>query len=535
VNKPSLTDYALSVRTRKRTSARLDPVRLSVFKHLFAAVAEEMGIVLGRSSFSPNIKERRDFSCGVFDGEGRLTAQAAHIPVHLGSMPLSVRAALDDLELGPGDVALLNDPFRGGTHLPDITMVSAVWSEGRPLFHLANRAHHADVGGASPGSMAPARSIYEEGLRIPPVKLVRSGETDQDLLRLLLANVRTPGEREGDLAAQRASLAAGERRILDLAAKHGEELLTRAAAELTDYAERMLRAVLREVPDGVYRAEDRMDDDGFGVGPIPIRVAVRIRGDEAEVDFRGTAPQAEGGVNANRAVTLSAVLYVFRCLLPAEVPANDGLLRPLRLETEPGTLVDAVEPAAVAGGNVETSQRIVDVLLAALARALPDRIPAASSGTMANLTIGAADGSFAYYETIAGGAGAGPHRPGRSGVQTHMTNTRNTPVEALEHDYPLVVEAYRLRDRSGGDGRRRGGDGVIREIRALGPCRASIFSDRALVGPPGTAGGGDGRPAAFALRRGGRLRALPSKTNVDLEAGDSLRIETPGGGGHGAP
>ncbi len=517
------------------SGVKLDAVRLAVFKHLFAAVADEMGVVLKRSSFSPNIKERRDFSCGVFDGEGRLAAQAAHIPVHLGSMPLSVAAVLEDLDLGPGDVAILNDPFRGGTHLPDITMVRGVFAGGRRLFHVANRAHHADVGGARPGSMSLTGSIYEEGLRIPPVLLVRAGDVEKGVLSMILANVRTPDERRGDLDAQRASLLAGERRLLALVEKYGEDLLTGAARELMGYAERMLRSVIRQIPDGEYAARDVMDDDGISDAPIPICVSVRIRGDRAVVDFLESADQVEGGVNANRAVTLSAVLYVFRTLLPADVPANDGLLRPIRLVTRLGTVVDALAPAAVAGGNVETSQRIVDVLLRALCTAAPDRIPASSAGTMSNLSIGGVDEHgrpFSYYETIAGGAGAGPKADGCSGIQTHMTNTLNTPVEALEHACPLTVTAYRLRDGSGGQGARRGGDGMIREIRAEVPCSASLLSDRVKHGPPGLLGGDPGRPATpFVIRKGRRCR-LPSKADVDLSPGDRIRIETPGGGGH---
>ncbi len=478
--------------------------------------------------------------CAVFDGKGRLAAQAAHIPVHLGSTPLSVRAVLRDLTLGPGDTAILNDPFRGGTHLPDLTMVSAVHHEGRPLFLLANRAHHADVGGAHPGSMAPGRSIYEEGIRIPPVLLVRGGRTEEGVLRLLLANVRTPREREGDLAAQRAALLAGERRLAALAERYGAPLLSRAAGELMDYTERVLRSVLAELPDGTTAAEDAMDDDGFGSGPVPIRVRLTVRGDRAVVDFRESAAQVAGGINANRAVTLSAVLYVFRCLLPPDVPANDGLLRPLTLRTTPGTVVDAVEPAAVAGGNVETSQRIVDVLLRALAPLLPDRIPAASAGTMSNLSLGGRDAEgrpFSYYETVGGGGGGGapPPGPGRSGVQTHMTNTRNTPVEALEHEFPLRVTLSRLRRGSGGRGARRGGEGIVREIRVLVPCRASILADRGGTGPPGLAGGEAGAPGRIRIFRGRRGTDLPSKVSVDLEPGDRLRIETPGGGGHGTP
>jgi N-methylhydantoinase B len=369
---------------------------------------------------------------------------------------------------------------------------------------------------------------------MPPVHLVRAGEVQRDVMTLLLANVRTPEEREGDLAAQRASLAAGERRLLALADKYGDDLLVRAAGELMDYTERMLAARLADLPAGTYAAEDRMDDDGRSDDPVPIRVAVAAKRGRITVDFTGSARQTAGGVNANRAVTLSAVLYVLRCLLPDGVPSNDGLLRPLSLVTEPGTVVDAVAPAAVAGGNVETSQRIVDVVLQALAKALPDLVPASSSGTMCNLSVGGEnDAPFSYYETIAGGAGAGPTRPGADGIQTHMTNTRNTPVEALEHAYPMLVTASRLRDRSGGAGARRGGDGVVREIEALAPCRASLLSDRAKNGPPGLAGGGDGAPARFAAKRKGRWAELPSKANVDLEPGDRLRIETPGGGGHG--
>ncbi len=514
----------------------IDSARLTVFRHLFSAAAEEMGEVLARSAFSANIKERRDFSCGVFDAEGRLAAQAAHIPVHLGSMPLSVRAAIDDLDLRPGDVAVLNDPFRGGTHLPDVTMVAPVFLSGRRRFLVANRAHHADIGGARPGSMAIARSVYEEGLRLPPVLLVRRGRVEEGLLATILANVRTPAEREGDLAAQRASLAAGERRLASLAARYGAATLVRAAGALMDYTERALRAVLRRLPAGELAAEDAMDDDGFGAGPVPIRVRVRRRGDGIAVDFTGTAPQTAGGVNANRAVTLSACLYVLRCLLPPEVPANDGLLRPLSLVTTPGTLVDAVLPAAVAGGNVETSQRIVDVLLRALAPALPGLIPASSAGTMSNLSLGGAgpDGTpFSYYETVPGGAGAGPGADGASGVQTHMTNTRNTPVEALEHVFPLRVTAFLLREGSGGRGARRGGDGVVREVEALVPCHASLLADRARRGPPGLAGGGDGAPARFTRRRGRRVERLSSKASLLLDPGDRLRVETPGGGGWG--
>jgi N-methylhydantoinase B len=519
---------------------RVDPAELEIFKNLFHSVAEEMGAALRRSAFSPNIKERRDYSCAVFDGRARVVAMGDHMPVHLGSMPMSVEAAIAALALAPGDIAMLNDPYAGGTHLPDITLVAPVYmTSGRPLFYVANRAHHSDIGGAQPASMGLSEEIYQEGLRIPPVALVRRGQIQRDVLALVLANVRTPREREGDLTAQVAACRLGERRLREMARKYGRRETRFHLEALQRYSARLMREALARIPDGVYTAEDCLDDDGFSAAPVALRVAVRVRGRRAVVDFAGSAPVCRGSVNAVRAITRSAVFYVFRCLLGEDVPACAGLMDPIELRTPRPSVVDAVPPAAVAGGNVETSQRIVDVLLRALARALPRRIPAASSGTMNNLSFGGLDPRtgehFAYYETIAGGMGARPGSDGLSGVHTHMTNSLNTPTEALESAYPVRVRRYSLRRGSGGAGRFRGGDGIVREIEFLTEVRGSILSDRRRFAPYGLQGGRPGRRGRNALApgSGSRLVTLPSKTAFRAPAGSVLRIETPGGGGWG--
>jgi len=518
---------------------KLDPVELEIFKSLFISIAEEMGVTLCRSSFSPNIKERKDFSCAVFDGRGQTVAQGDHLPVHLGAMPLSVRSAIERVALGPGDTAVLNDPFRGGTHLPDITMVSPVYikGRGRPAFFVANRAHHSDVGGIAPGSMALATEIYQEGLIIPPVKLVRRGRIDRDVLALLLANVRTPEEREGDLTAQLAANRIGERRLIEIAGKYGYQRIAAAMRHLQDYSEKLMRQAIGGIPDGDYGFTDYLDDDGTGREAVRITAAVRIRGTSAEVDFTGTDPQVEGNVNANYAITLSATMYVFRAIILGEVPYNSGLLRPLRLVAPEGSVVNARPPAAVAGGNVETSQRITDVLLGALAKAVPGRIPAASSGTMNNLTFGgthpATGKSFAYYETIGGGMGASPERDGLSGVHTHMTNTRNTPVEALEHYLPVRIRRYSLRRGSGGKGRFKGGDGIKREFEFLARARVNILSERRRFAPYGMAGGEPGKRGKNTLVRKGRKVDLGGKASFQVKPGERIIVETPGGGGYG--
>lgn len=530
-----------------------DPIRLEIYKHLFAAIAEEMGTVLRKASYSPNIKERRDFSCAVFDARGRMIAQAAHIPVHLGSMPLSVEAAVrrfaDDLH--PGDVIVLNDPFRGGTHLPDITMVSPVFSphlnpspSGKgargevKIGFVASRAHHADVGGMSPGSMPVAREIYQEGLILPPVKLVHAGKMDEDLFALILANVRTPQERAGDLWAQIAANQRGAERLVDMVARYGVQEVAQAEEQLLAYTERMTRALIASLPEGSYAFTDFLDDDGVRPDPVPITVTVTLRGETARVDFTGSAPQQQGSVNAVYAITLSAVYYVFRCLLGLDVPNNAGCLAPIEVIAPAGTVVNALPPSPVAGGNVETSQRIVDVLLGALAQACPDKVPAASQGTMNNITIGAASQSekgqgFTYYETIGGGMGARPKADGPSAVHSHMTNTLNTPVEALEYAYPLQVLRYEIRKGSGGSGRFQGGDGLRRDLQLLTDAQVTILSERRKNPPYGLSGGGSGQCGENILIRGEKEIPLPGKGMVELRAGDVLSIRTPGGGGYG--
>ncbi|HXI44405.1 MAG TPA: hydantoinase B/oxoprolinase family protein [Bryobacteraceae bacterium] len=518
---------------------KTDAIELELFRHLFVSIAEEMGVTLRKTAYSANIKERRDYSCAVYDAAGETVAMGDHMPVHLGAMPLSVRHAIDAFELAPGDVVVVNDPFRGGTHLPDITAVSAVFVKGRrrPAFYVANRAHHADVGGMSPGSMPLAREIYQEGIRIPPVMLVRGGVVDRALMQLILANVRTPGEREGDLLAQMMANRRGDERLREIVRKYGLPRVQRNMRALQDYSERMTRAAIDKLPDGVYRFKDFLDSDGVSEQPVKIQVAVAIHGGSAEVDFTGCDAQVAGSVNANYAVALSATMYVFRCLVAEDVPYTAGLLRPIRVVAPERSVVNAAPPAAMAAGNVETSQRITDVLLGALAQAAPDRIPAASSGTMNNLSLGGWDARrrqpFAYYETIAGGMGASAKGPGESAIHTHMTNSWNTPIEAFERQYPLRVNRYQVRRGSGGSGKRSGGDGIVREIEFLTPCDVTILSDRRSRGPYGLAGGSAGAPGRNTLLRAGKSLPVSAKANFLTRVGDVLRIESPGGGGWG--
>ncbi len=477
-----------------------DPVELAVFQNAVHSIAEEMGAALRRTAVSPNIKERRDYSCAIFDSHARVIAMGEHMPVHLGSMPMSVQTAVAAINFAPGDIAILNDPFAGGTHLPDITMVLPVFLQGstRPDFYVSNRAHHADVGGRFAGSMGPAEEIYQEGIRIPPVRIVRAGAIDREMLDLILANVRTPREREGDLTSQIGSCHVGERRVREIANTYGPGRIHALIEDLLDYSERLVRAELRSMPAGEFSAEDWLDDDG--ISDVPLKIAVRLTLDPAAgslaIDFAGTSPQATGSVNAVRAITLSACFYILRCLVPDDAPATEGILRPLTLQAPQGTLVNALPPAPVAGGNVETSQRIVDVLLRALAKAAPHRIPAASAGTMSNLTIGGIDPRtgepFTYYETAAGGMGARPGLDGISGVQTHMTNSLNTPIEALEYAYPLRLLRYAYRESSGGEGKYRGGDGLVRELEMLTAVQLTLLADRRRFRPYGLQGGDEG-------------------------------------------
>lgn len=518
---------------------KVDPIELELFKNAFVAISEEMAAVLGRTALSPNIKERKDFSCALFDRTGGTLAQGSHIPVHLGAMPLSVQAALEAVRFEKGDLVLLNDPYRGGTHLPDITCISPVFLGGRLAFFVANRAHHSDVGGMTPGSMPLATELFQEGLIIPPLKLYSRGRLNRDVFDLLLANVRTPDERRGDLLAQVAANEIGRQRLEETVARFGPAKVRRYAGLVQDYSERFLRQTLRGIPDGSYHFADRLDDDGISDRPIRIAVRIDVRGDRAVVDFGGSAPQTSGGVNANFAITCSAVLYVFRSLVEEDIPFNTGLMRPLKIIAPKGSIVNAEFPSACAGGNVETSQRIVDVLLGALAKAVPDRIPAASQGTMNNIAFGGRDpGSgrrFAYYETIGGGMGAGPDAPGLSGVHSHMTNSLNTPVEALENYLPLKIRSYRLRKGSGGRGARPGGEGIVREYEFRVPVDLTVISERRRFAPYGARGGGPGACGRNTIVAGGRTRVLGGKANVKLGPGDILRVETPGGGGHGRP
>jgi len=523
---------------------RVHPIDFDVFKNVFLSIAEEMGVALRRTGFSPNIKERLDYSCAVYDGAGETIAQGDHMPVHLGAMPLSVRAAIDSGPMESGDIVMLNDPFRGGTHLPDITLVAPVFlnrrkpggRHERPAFYVANRAHHSDVGGMSPGSMPVAREIYQEGLVIPPVRLVRQGAVVPDVLALLLANVRTPHEREGDLAAQIAATRVADTRLRETIAHYGRVRTLAYAAALQDHTARVLRATIAAIPDGEYDFEDALDDDGFSDRPVLIRASVRIAGEQATIDFTGSSDQVEGSVNANYAVTLSACLYAFRCLVRDDVLYNAGMARPLTVVAPEGTVVNARRPAAVAGGNVETSQRITDVVLGALGRALPDRLPAASQGTMNNITLGGVDAQekrFAYYETIGGGMGGRRGLQGLSAVHTHMSNTRNTPVEAIEHYLPIRIRQYRVRTDSAGAGAYPGGEGIVREYEMLTDMSVTLLSDRRRTQPYGVQGGLPGGSGRNTLIRQGRETTLPGKVELHLHAGDRLRIETPGGGGYG--
>ena len=520
-----------------------DAVSLEIFKHLFASAAEEMGVTLGRTAYSPNIKERKDYSCACFDAQGRLIAQAAHIPVHLGAMPASVRAAIDQFQtFEPGDLIVLNDPYLGGTHLPDITMVKPVFiaddpdgQSGQLLGFVASRAHHADIGGISPGSMPMSRELYQEGVIIPPIKLARRGVLNEDVLTLFYRNVRTPSERRGDMDAQIATARVGERRLQEIVARYGSHMVQTHAAQLLAYSAQLTRIALAQLPAGEVQYKDYLDDDGWGVNDLPVVVRIQIRHGTMLVDFNGSAPQSVGCVNAVQAVTYSSVLYVVRCLVGEHVPANQGCLEPVTILIPEGSLLHPRAPAAVAAGNVETSQRTVDVLFGALAQLAPQRVPAASQGTMNNLTLGGYDAEhdriFAYYETMGGGMGARPGADGLSGVHVHMSNTRNTPIEALEMELPVRVRRYALRYGSGGSGRYRGGDGLCRELCFLAPATITLLTDRRRHAPYGLQGGEDGATGSNSLEHAGTVTPLPGKVTLDVQTGDILIVCTPGGGG----
>ena len=510
------------------TTSSLDPLELSVLAHSVAMVAEEMGAVLVRSALSPNIRERRDASSAIFDREGRMIAQAAHIPVHLGAMPESV-AAVRARKPNPGDVFLLNDPYHGGSHLPDLTLVEAVEIDGVIGGYTAVRAHHADVGGMSPGSMPQgATELVQEGLIVPPVRLVRAGALDDELLEFVLANVRTPAERRGDLGAQLAACATGASGWRALATRLGMAKLDAACDALLDYAERRVRARLAPLEGRTGRAIDRLEGDGVTDADIDVVVALRVERGMLHLDFAGSAPQVAGNVNCPAAVTRAAAVFALRTLLDDDVPTNDGIARAITLALPARSAVNAAWPAAVAAGNVEMSQRIADTILAAFGDAGVD-VAAQGQGTMNNVTFGGA--GWTFYETLGGGQGASARGAGPSGVHVGMSNTLNTPIESLERSTPLRIDQYAVRDGSGGRGANDGGTGVVRAYRATASCTVTLLTERRRHAPRGVAGGGDGAPGRNLLNG----EPLPAKCRVALNAGDVVTIETPGGGGFGAP
>ncbi|MBW2465931.1 MAG: hydantoinase B/oxoprolinase family protein [Deltaproteobacteria bacterium] len=521
-----------------------DIIEVEVFNKLFSSIAEEMGIILAHSSFSANIKERRDFSCALFDGKGDLVAQAAHIPVHLGAMPMTLSAVLSEMDLQPGDVVIVNDPYQGGSHLPDITLIEPVYpvrpglAAIRPLFYVVNRAHHADVGGKHPGSMGLVNHLADEGYVIPPTLLFKGGVYNDAFIRDFLNNVRSPEERLGDLRAQIASLARGRLRINDILNRYPMAHISSILDQLKDYSERLMVNVINRLSNGRYTFTDFLDDDGAGSPPIPITVDLDIKDSHIVADFSRSAAQVDTPLNTVSAVVMSATVYVFQCLLGEGHPINQGSYRPLQIRTRPGSIVDAQSPAPVAAGNVETSQRIVDVLLGALAQAVPELIPAASCGSMNNIAVGNnaefSDKEFSYYETIGGGMGGRPTMDGLSGIQTHMTNTMNTPVEALEHAYPIRVEKYGFRNGSGGSGLYKGGEGIARSYRFLEKAFVSLLSERRKLSPYGLAGGRQGLTGENILIQNKIKRKLGGKLVFEVRADDLLLIRTPGGGGWGA-
>lgn len=507
-------------------SHELGPVELEILRTQLESVAEEMGETLVRGAFSPNITERRDCSTALFDARGRLIAQAEHIPVHLGAMPEAVEAVLN-CDPDVGDVFVLNDPFQGGTHLPDVTLVSTISHDGEIVGYAVSRAHHADVGGMSPGSMpAGARDVHQEGFRLPPVRLVAGGKRREAVQSIFLANVRNPVQRRADLEAQIGANERGMRRVGALLDEHGDRLLA-AFDAVIEYSRQRVESEIAAMPNGRFEATDVLEGDGVTDEEIPIHVAVEIDGSSMTVDFTGTAVQVAGNVNAPLSVAKSAVYYVIRCVTDPEIPPNQGCYEPITVRAPVGSVLNPTPPAAVVGGNVETSQRVADVVFAALGAAAPERVPAGGQGTMNNLVIGSS--SFTYYETIGGGCGATASTNGLSGVQVGMTNTLNTPIEALETSYPLRVEEYSIREGSGGRGKTRGGDGLVREITVQTAATVSLLTERRKTAPAGFAGGSNGKSGRNVIDGS----PVGSKVIRDVEPGTTVRIETPGGGGYG--
>lgn len=515
----------------------LSPFELEIFQNILSSIAEEMGVLLIRAGFSPNIKERRDLSCAIFESNGDMIAQAAHIPIHLGSMSFAVKAILNETDIHPGDVFILNDPFRGGTHLPDVTCIAPVFSGRRIVFFVACRAHHADIGGITPGSMPISTTIEEEGILIPPSKLYKKKRLNKPLFNKILNSTRDPEEREGDLNAQVGALELGERRLKETIRKYSLNRLLQAGAELLDYSEKIMKEVIRGIPDGAYSFTDYLDNDGAGTSKIPIKVKITIDGNRAVVDFRGSSPPVNGNLNTPFSVTTAAAVYIFQCLAPKELPLNSGPLRAVKIIVDEDSILNAKFPAAVVGGNVETSQRVVDTMFGALSKAIPERVPAASAGSMSNFTFGGFNPdtgrAYAYYETIAGGMGGRFGKNGVSAVQTHMTNTLNTPVEALERELPVMINSYTIRKKSGGGGWFKGGDAIKREFKFLTKATVSLITERRIFAPYGIKGGERGMKGRNRLIRKKKVSILPPKCTFDVEKGDIISIETPGGGGWG--
>jgi N-methylhydantoinase B len=542
-----MNDAATQALTRRNAPNPLvDPITLEVLRNALESIADEMGAVLKRTSFSPNIKERMDASCAIFDARAQLVAQAEHVPVHLGSMLRSVEATVAAVgAVEDGDVVIVNDPFTNGSHLPDITVVAPVFvptdQGGRHIAYVATRAHHADVGGMEPGSMpGNSREIYQEGLVIPAVRLYRRGELQDDVMRMILANVRTPEERRGDLNAQLASLRVGEQRIRELAGRYGIELVTTGFDAILDYAERRMRRRLAEFPPGTYRGEDFLDDDGNSDEPVRVSLAITVSPERLVLDFAGSSPQRPGNINAVAPMTYSASFFTIKLLTDPEIPVNAGTFRNVELRIPEGSFLAARPPAATCAGNTETTQRVADTVLKVCAQFAPDRVPAASQGTMNTIAVGGNDPRdgrpYSYIETIGGGQGGRPMGPGDDGIQCNMTNTMNTPVEALEITYPLRVERYELREGSAGNGKHRGGNGLVRAIRSLGhTARVSLQCERRRFAPYGLQGGADGKPGRnYVRQKDGAIRDEPGKASLSLGPDEIIVVETPGGGGWGA-
>jgi N-methylhydantoinase B len=531
----------LAVSDRRAEPSGVDPVTLEVLRNQFESVAEEMGEVLVHGAYSPNITERRDCSAALFDADGRLLAQAEHIPVHLGALPGAVEAVLA-ADPAPETVYICNDPYAGGSHLPDITMVAPIAPREEILGYAVTRAHHADVGGSTPGSMpAGATELFEEGLVLPPTRIATDGTFDESVLELVLANVRTPAERRADLHAQLAATERGQARVAELLDDHGRRQLHDAIDAVIDYSRERTETAIEALPDGTAHAEDVIEGDGRTDDHHRIAASVTIDGAQIAVDFAGTASQVPGNMNAPPAVTRSATYFVVRAITDPEIPPNQGCYDPVTVTIPEGSLLDPRPPAAVVGGNVETSQRVTDVVLAALGNAVPDRVPAASQGTMNNLVLGGPAGasatgedgppSFTYYETIGGGFGARPDRDGIDGIQVGMTNTANTPIEAVERASPLRVERYALRPDSGGAGEYRGGTGIERAITVEVPATVSLLSERRTTAPQGRDGGHSGATGQNLLDG----EPVDAKLSRVLPAGTTVTVRTPGGGGIGDP